>query len=64
MSEFINNNKFLNGTAGAMSAREYALRAYFDKLVDNVFQNGKNTLPTLDDAKFTQKISDSIQISL
>ena len=64
VSEFINNNKFLNGTAGAISAREYALRAYFDKLVDNVFQNGKNTLPTLDDAKFTQKISDSIQTSL
>lgn len=64
VSEFTNNNKFLNGTAGVMSARGYALRSYFEKLIDNVFQNGKNTLPTLDDAKFTQKISDSIQASL
>ena len=64
VGEFINNNKYLNGTAGVMSAREYALQAYFDKIIDNVFQNGKNTLPTLEDAKFTQKISDSIQASL
>ena len=64
VEEFINNNKYLNGTAGVMSAREYALQAYFDKIIDNVFQNGQNTLPTLEDAKFTQKISDSIQASL
>ena len=64
VSEFINNNKFLNGTAGVLSARGYELRSYFDKIIDNVFQNGKNTLPTLDDARFTQKICDSIQTSL
>ena len=64
VEEFINNNKYLNDTTGAISAREYALQAYFNKIIDNVFQNGKNTLPTLEDAKFTQKISDSIQTSL
>ena len=64
VGEFINNNKYLNGTTGVLPAREYALQAYFNKIIDNVFQNGKNTLPTLEDAKFTQKISDSIQASL
>ena len=64
MGEFLNNNKYLNDTTSAISAREYALQAYFNKMIDNVFQNGKNTLPTLEDAKFTQKISDSIQTSL
>jgi predicted dehydrogenase len=64
VGEFINDKKYLNGTTSVMSAREYALQAYFDKIIDNVFQNGKNTLPTLEDAKFTQRISDSIQTSL
>ena len=59
--EFVNEDKYLKGTAGIESAREYALRFYFEQIIDNIFQNGENILPTLEDAKFTQQISDYIQ---
>ena len=62
--KFVASKNFLNGAAGSQSARTYALRIYFKQIISNTFQNGENLLPNLEDAKFTQRISDNIQQSL
>lgn len=61
VSDLLVRNNFLVNGLNLKSAREYALKLYFEKIVDNIFKNGRNILPNLEDAKFTQKISDNIQ---
>lgn len=61
INDLLLRNNFLVNGINLKSAREYALKQYFEKIVDNIFKNGRNILPNLEDAKFAQKISDNIQ---
>ncbi len=60
-TEFVKNNKFFNNFSGRESARNYALSSYFSSIMKNVFEGNSIKLPDLEDAKFTQLISDQIQ---
>ena len=61
MKSFLRNNEFLRNTIYSTSARSYALKLYFEEIILSVHKNKKSSLPNLDSAKFSQKISDVIQ---
>jgi len=63
-TEFINGNEFLNRSLKQGFARDYALSSYFRGIIKNVFEGNLAKLPDLEDAKFTQFISDKIQEQL
>jgi len=62
--EFINGNEFSNQSLKQGFARDYALSTYFRSIIKNVFEGNLAKLPDLEDAKFTQLISDQIQEQL
>jgi len=62
--EFINGNEFSNKSFKQGFARDYALSTYFRSIIKNVFEGNLAKLPDLEDAKFTQLISDQIQEQL
>ena len=61
IKEFTNSNDYLMERFENKSARRFALEGYFKKLILNVFEDRSSVLPGLEDAKFTQRISDNIQ---
>lgn len=62
--EFTASNKYLNNSLKLGYARNYALNNYFTSIIKNVFESNSRKLPDLEDAKFTQLISDQIQEQL
>jgi len=62
--DFVECNKFFNDSSKRDFARNYALNSYFRGIIKNVFEGNSNKLPDLEDAKFTQSISDQIQEQL
>lgn len=63
-TEFIDSSKYLNNSFKFGFARNYALNGYFASIIKNVFESDSKKLPDLEDAKFTQLISDQIQEQL
>jgi len=63
-TEFVNSRKILNNSLNQGLARDYALNSYFGSIIKNVFEGYSTELPDLEDAKFTQFISDQIQEQL
>ena len=61
MRSFLKHNEFFKNKIYPTSARSHALKSYFEEIVLTVCKNKKSSLPNLDSAKFTQKISDNIQ---
>jgi hypothetical protein len=61
MKAFTNTNDYLMERFENKSARGFALEGYFKQLILNVFEDSSSVLPGLEDAKFTQRISDNIQ---
>lgn len=61
---FLSQYSFLQGEGDFRSARTYAIKTYFEKIIQNEFHGGTNSLPNLQNALFSQKISDHIQVSL
>jgi len=59
-TEFLKSNEFLNNSSNQGLARDYALNNYFKAIVNSVFEGISVKLPDLEDAKFTQLISDHI----
>ena len=63
-TDFVESNKFFNDSLGRDYARNYALNSYFRGIIKNVFEGNSIKFPDLEDAKFTQSISDQIQEQL
>ncbi len=61
VESFLQKNNFLVNKSNSESARSQALKLYFEQIVDNISRNGVNVLPSIEDALFTQKISDNVQ---
>jgi predicted dehydrogenase len=61
MRSFLRYNEFFKNTIHSTSARSYALKLYFEEIIQSVHKNKKSSLPNLDSAKFAQKISDNIE---
>jgi predicted dehydrogenase len=43
------------------AARTFALESFFNRIINNVFENGTHILPGLEDALVTQRVSDNFQ---
>jgi hypothetical protein len=63
-TKFTDNNKYLDDSLKLGFARNNALNNFFTGIIKNVFEDNSIKLPDLEDAKFTQLISDQIQEQL
>jgi len=61
MKSFLKDYGIFKNRMNSTSARSYALKLYFEAIIQSVYENKKSSLPNLDNAILAQKISDNIQ---